>query len=420
MPLEVIIVGAGIAGLSAAVSLCEAGHRVRIFEKSKFAAEIGAAVVLSPNSVRVLSTFGFSCDRAQARRLQLWETVDGRTLNPLGKVDHREAEQKYGAPLYAIHRVDLHNELLRLIGEETNKPATIHLRSKVVDADPEKGFIELEDGTKHYADLIVAADGLRSVLRKTVFRGEDVNAKPTGLSAFRFLIPTPELEGYASLATLRQWKQPGVTIIADTTDTVNERHMVWYDCRSGEVQNLVGIHPTRTIPGNGDNLQDIKASMLEEFAHFHPDLLELIKIAPDITYWPLSIHDPLPRWSYGKVVLIGDAAHPMLPFGGQGSNQAIEDGGALGYLLREVDNHADISDRLALFEQVRRNRASRVQILSKARVGQEKSVQEELQKYADPPGSVVPTTHAERTMHDFGFDLIGKCNEALAQPVTSA
>jgi salicylate hydroxylase len=204
---------------------------LQIFEKSKFAAEIGAAVVLSPNAVRVLSTFGFSCDRAQARQLQLWETVDGRTLNPLGKVDHREAEQKYGAPLYAIHRVDLHNELLRLIGEETNKPATIHLRSKVVDADPEKGFIELEDGTKHYADLIVAADGLRSVLRKTVFRGEDVNAKPTGLSAFRFLIPTPELEGYASLATLRQWKQPGVTIIADTTDTVNERHMVWYDCR---------------------------------------------------------------------------------------------------------------------------------------------------------------------------------------------
>jgi salicylate hydroxylase len=77
----------------------------------------------------------------------------------------------------------------------------------------------------------------------------------------------------------------------------------------------------------------------------------------------------------------------MLPFGGQGSNQAIEDGGALGYILRGVDNHADISDRLALFEQVRRNRASRVQILSKARVGQEKSVQEELQKYADPPGS---------------------------------
>lgn len=81
----------------------------------------------------------------------------------------------------------------------------------------------------------------------------------------------------------------------------------------------------------------------------------------------------------------------MLPFGGQGSNQAIEDGGALGYLLRGVDNHTDISDRLALFEQVRRNRASRVQILSKARVGLEKSVQEELQEYADPPGSGTST-----------------------------
>lgn len=203
----------------------------QIFEKSKFATEIGAAVVLSPNAVRVLSKFGFSCERAQARQLQLWETVDGTTLKLLGEVDHREAEQKYGAPLYAIHRVDLHNELLRLIGEGSKKPATINLRSKVVDADPEKGFIELEDGTKHYADLIVAGDGLRSVLRKAVFKGKDVDAKPTGLSAFRFLIPTPEIESCPSLAALWQWKKSGVTIIADTTDTVNERHMVWYDCR---------------------------------------------------------------------------------------------------------------------------------------------------------------------------------------------
>lgn len=183
--------------------------------------------------MRVLNKLGFSCEKARARRLQVWETVDGTSLERIGHVDHHDSEQKFGAALYAVHRIDLHNELLRLISQESGdkKAVELHLRSKVIDVKPEEGIIELEDGTIHHADLIVAADGVHSVLRSLLLGDRNLTAKKTGLSAFRFLIPTPKLEEEPLLTGLRQWKASGVTIFADTKDTVNERHMVWYDCQ---------------------------------------------------------------------------------------------------------------------------------------------------------------------------------------------
>lgn len=138
--------------------------------------------------------------------------------------------------------------------------------------------------------------------------------------------------------------------------------------------------------------------------------MPVFSAATDVTCWPLSIYDPFPSWSRGKVVLIGDAAHPvcekiairifssfqqnallisiqMLPFGGQGANQAIEDAGALGCFLKGIDDASRIPQRLALFEKVRRKRASRTQIMSKVRVGRELEVRHELEEFADPPGS---------------------------------
>ena len=128
-----------------------------------------------------------------------------------------------------------------------------------------------------------------------------------------------------------------------------------------------------------------------------------LRKATEVTRWPLSILDPLPKWSRGKILLIGDAAHPvrsppnhcrklskveeMLPFGGQGSNQAIEDAGAIGYLCNGLGTEDPVMRALDMFDTVRRKRASRVQILSKVRVGKEKDVREELLQYADPPGS---------------------------------
>ena len=206
----------------------------QIFEKSKFAAEIGAAVSLAPNGVRVLRSFGFSFEKARAQQLMLWETVDGMTLKQLSAVDFEHAQETYGAPFMSVHRVDLHKELLRLALYDTEGEgigAGLRLGSPVGDVNTEDGIIELEDGSKHQADLIVAADGLHSIVRSAALKHQ---SKPTssGLSAFRFLVPTMKMEEDPTLAHMLKWKVPScATIIADTTETVKERHAVWYECQ---------------------------------------------------------------------------------------------------------------------------------------------------------------------------------------------
>ncbi len=168
----------------------------------------------------------------------LWETVDGISLEQLSALGFEHAEEKYGAPFMAVHRVDLHKELLRLALQDAEgkgkglDPAILRLGSSVVDVNIEDGIIELEDSSKHKADLIVAADGLHSVMRSSVLKHE---AKPTasGLSAFRFLASTKTLKEDPALTNLLKWKDPGAaTILADTTETVNERHVVWYECQA--------------------------------------------------------------------------------------------------------------------------------------------------------------------------------------------
>lgn len=159
----------------------------------------------------------------------VWESVDGTTLDQISTLDFRDAADRYGVPLMAVHRVDLHNELLRLalVGENA---ASLRLGAKVNNLNEEKGVIELDDGSVHQADLIIAADGLHSVLRSAVLK-QDSKPSPTGLSAFRFLMPTKILESDHALRELLRWKAQGSTVMADTTDTVNERHLVWYSCQ---------------------------------------------------------------------------------------------------------------------------------------------------------------------------------------------
>ncbi|KAJ6094211.1 salicylate hydroxylase [Penicillium canescens] len=365
MPLRVIIVGAGVAGLCTAVALYQAGHSVQVFEKSRLTGEVGSAILITPNGHRVLSRLGFSFIAARADEMTYFQPVDGITLHPLEAHDLRDPRDEFGSPLYTVHRADLLRELLRLA-----TGIDLQLGAKVVTADPEQGLIELDNGQCHRADLIVGADGVHSALRATVL-GDPNAAAPvaSGLSAFRFLIPTELLENEPHFQALQQVRGKGSSLFADTSKET-EHHMVWFTCREQ---------------------------------------------APEVADWPLALFDPLATWHRGRIVLVGDAAHPMLPLGAQGANQAIEDAGALGALLNKDIQTTQIAHRLELFEKVRLLRASRVQTLSRVRLGKERDVELDLRKFADPPGSDVPTSFEERYKHDYGFDVWAASEAVLHQ-----
>ncbi|KAL9050445.1 MAG: hypothetical protein Q9162_006626 [Coniocarpon cinnabarinum] len=328
----------------------------KILERSQLVGEVGAALLVTPNGSRVLRDLGFSFEKAQANRMTRWEVLDGLDLKTVASTDLEDAEQVYGAPVFTMHRADLHNELMRVAKSTSSDlpPVSLSAASKVKSADPSKGVVELDDGSCLHADLIVGADGLHSAVRSCVLDyHEEFKSRPSGISAFRFQIPTAQLYDNQHFRDLLKFKGRGSTVLVDTAELDVERHLVWYDCQDGQTQNFVGVHKAFNGPR-----QDLKTEMMKEFGHFHPSVVGMISAAP-----------------------------VMLPFGGQGSNQAIEDAGALGVLFRNMQSLHDVPTRLQMFEDVRRLRASRVQTLSKVRLGKEKDVELELRKFADPPDS---------------------------------
>ena len=172
-------------------------------------------MTITSNGARVLSRLGFSFAAAQAVKMDVWSVVKGDTLEPVTKVDLSSAEKMFGAPVWSVHRVDLHNELYRLATSETEPghPVQIHLASEVISASKE-GFIEL-----------------RNTVKAVVLDQDSAPPSPSGLSAFRFLIDTQTLRDCPALSEVLEKKGPGATLLADTQEVDKERHIMWYSCR---------------------------------------------------------------------------------------------------------------------------------------------------------------------------------------------
>jgi salicylate hydroxylase len=324
---SVLVVGGGIGGLAAAVALRDRGASVTVLEQAGAFLEVGAGIQISPNGARVLQALG--CDLAQ-----MGKRAQGVILrNAKGASVLRMDLPQSGAGFHLVHRADCVATLAaRAKGIETQ------FNAQVVAADPQAGEVTLAHGTKLKADLVIGADGLHSVLRA----GLNGVAQPffTGQVAWRALIPgSPD-----DAAEAQVFMGPG-------------RHLVSYPLRGGRLRNIVAVEERKAWAEEGWNHPDSPENLRRAFAGFAGPVPAWLAQVEKVYLWGLFRHKVAATWHGGRAVLLGDAAHPTLPFMAQGANMALEDAYTL---ARELGRAPDLATGLTAYQAARRNRVLRV------------------------------------------------------------
>ncbi|KAJ7499847.1 FAD/NAD(P)-binding domain-containing protein [Mycena latifolia] len=378
-PLNVSIVGAGIAGLTAAIALRRNGHLIQVYETSEIKTEIGAALGMQVNALRVLDHLGVSRDNLKGVNMSGHIIFDGE--NGESKTFALDSGEN-GMSGLLCHRSDLYKELKRLAMDEgQGPPAKLHLGSKVVACDAEEGTITLNSGEIVRADIVLGADGINSTIRTEIL-GSAVTAPPSGLSCFRTVYEAqeiPELE----------WYTAGIS--GSRTVLVKEgplRMFIIYPCRSGSLVNFVGFFTDSPESEAGWTSSGSREEILEMFGDFHPKFLRILDLPnhSGIHKWKLRVLPRLPTWIRGRAALLGDAAHATTPFLGQGAGTAIEEAGSLGSLLPPGTKREDIPARLEAYQDLRKHRGDfvnkeSVEQISRIRSGTAWSQSNEVQTY---------------------------------------
>jgi len=347
---KIAIIGGGIGGLTAANALMQLGLEADVYEQADALSEVGAGLQLGPNGVRVLYALGFKPEMdvfacAPPDQVSIdWKTAALRFREPLS----RTAVERFGAPYLQAHRHDIYKCLVAKLPE-----GRVHLGVSCTGAASHgaTATATFDDGREIEADVIIAADGVRSVVRTCLF-GKDT-PRYTGQSCFRTMLPMDQVPDPV-----------GPDKVSLRTDSVGwigpNGHVILYPIRGGEWLNMfVGfVNPdwmeeSWTVPTS-------TSEMLEIYAGWHPILLEMLSKAESGFKWGVFDRDPLPNWTSGRITLLGDAAHPMMPTLAQGACQAIEDGWSV---ARHLSQHAgDPEQALKAYEAERAPRAGRVQL----------------------------------------------------------
>ena len=347
---RILIAGAGIGGLSAASCLMKAGHHVEIHEQAPELAEVGAGIQVSANAMHVL------------RHLGLEEAITAVGVRPeayvfrlhdTGEVIQRfslSQEELHGAPYTQLHRADLH-DLLAARARELD-PNVVRLNHKVTGFTESADGVELRfaDGSSARGDLLIGADGLKSVVRAQMFG--PAPATYTGDAAWRAVVPTERLPKNLLEQVMSVFMGP-------------DGHVVCYYLRDGTLLNFVGIVETDEVSEESWTIKLPWEELKAQYRGWHPALQTVIDAADkDQCYrWSLFNRPPIREWSTRRVTLLGDAAHPTLPYLAQGAAMSIEDGAVL---TRALGMRDSIADALQLYQRNRVDRTAKIVLQSNA------------------------------------------------------
>ncbi|MEO0347588.1 MAG: FAD-dependent monooxygenase [Pseudomonadota bacterium] len=337
---EVAIVGGGIGGLTLALSLHAAGLKPCVFERAPRLIEAGAGIQLSPNAMRVIRALGLE-DALMPfafapEALEMCDGVSGRNVFSIGAQQGR-----WGAPYLHLHRTDLVAVLEQALEARVPGALTTDAEVTAIKDDGERVTLSLGDQV-HVADLAVGADGIHSTVRRGLFG--NAGAQFTGQLAWRATVPIEKLGANLPPPTACVWTGGG-------------RHAVTYRVRGGQVANFVGVVEREDWQGESWTEAGTREDVLADFDGWRPEITAIIEAADRHYRWALHDRPPLPQWHRGRVGLLGDACHPVLPFLAQGAAMAIEDGWVLAAMLAQ---DLPVDAALAAYARARRQRVQRV------------------------------------------------------------
>lgn len=346
--LSVAVIGAGMGGLAAAAALRQVGVEATVYEQAQQFARLGAGIQIGCNAMKVLRRLGLEAGlRASSFYPRSWNNREWDSGEiRFDMIFGEAAEQKYGAPYLLAHRGDLHAALAGAVPADRVR---LDHRLTGIDQAPEGVTLAFANGARVTADAVVAADGVHSTTRAMLFGADKPNF--TGRIAYRTTFPAALLDGYP-LDECTKWWGP-------------DRHIVIYYVKPDRSE----VYFVTSQPEPGFTVESWSArgdvgALRQAFEGFHDQVRRVLAACPAVHKWALVDRDPLPRWSEGKVALLGDACHPMTPYMAQGAAMAIEDAAVLARCLAGADRDG-VPDAFRRFEATRKDRTARVQATSR-------------------------------------------------------